>query len=281
MSGTGEFERSEPIDVPGVRHAPENEAGVVLLFAKTHKRLGFPIIDKIQEGFPDCWAFQHTLRGTRRVWIEFEFRSRGFRSHLKSHARQLKMIRPKRGYVVCWENDWPECRRYVEVLELRSSLGSGFRVWVQAARPKYQTGLDEAPRRRKNEWSWTVHGRARPGDLVLMWRAGTPSEARRYEVDPDLLQSFANIYEVTSLPRRDRKWGWTANVRQIALLQKPLRLGALRADPILRETSWMKGNLQGRKDVTPYWWRFYDLVVRLNPALKNDEKLKRYRPDLP
>jgi hypothetical protein len=109
---------------------------------------------------------------------------------------------------------------------------------------------------------------------VLMWRAGTTAEAKKHWADEDLLHSFANIFEVTTRPQRDRKWGWQANVRQLALLKNPLRLGALRTDRILSSTPWMKFSLRGRWDVTPYWWRLSELIVRLNPELKKNKRLQ-------
>jgi hypothetical protein len=270
MGASRERERSEPIAIEGVQHAPENEAGVILLFAKLHKKIGFPIIDRIQDRFPDCYAYLRTANGTRRIWIEFEYRSNAFKRHLS----QLKGVRPKKGFVVCWHHDWLGCERHVKVIELRTCIGLGRRVWLQSTRPKYQWGLDQTPYRRRNRMEWTVSGRARPGDLVLMWRAGTTAEAKKYEADEDLLHSFANIFEVTTRPWRDRRWGWQADVRQLALLRNPLRLGALRADRILSRTPWMKFSLRGRWDVTPYWWRLSELIVRLNPELKKNKRFQ-------
>ncbi len=270
MGASREHERSEPIAIEGVQHAPENEAGVILLFAKLHKKIGFPIIDRIQDRFPDCYAYRRTPNGTRRIWIEFEYRSNAFKRHL----RQLKGVRPKKGLVVCWHHDWLECERHAEVIELRSCIGLGRRVWLQSTLPEFQWGLDQTPYRRRNQMQWTVSGRARPGDLVLMWRAGTMAEAKKYKADEDLLHSFANIFEVTTRPRRDRKWGWQANVRQLALLRNPLPLGALRADRILSRTPWMKFDLRGRWDVTPYWWRLSELIARLNPELKKNKRFQ-------
>lgn len=265
-----EHERSEPIAIEGVQHAPENEAGVILLFAKLHKKIGFPIIDRIQDRFPDCYAYRRTPNGTRRIWIEFEYRSNAFKKHL----RQLKGVRPKKGVIVCWHHDWLGCERHAEVIELRTRIGLGRHVWLQSTLPSHQGGLDAAPSMKRNRWSWSVSGRARPGDLVLMWRAGTKAGARRENVDEDLLHSFANIFEVTTRPWRDRRWGWQANVRQLALLRNPLRLGALRADRILSRTPWMKFSLQGRWDVTPYWWRLSELIARLNPELKKNQRFQ-------
>lgn len=127
----GAEERSDLIAYNGMRYAPENELGVVFLFGKMHKNLGFPEIDVVQPQFPDCWAYQRVGGGTRRIWIEFEFRSRSFKSHLAD----LKGLHPKRGLVVCWENDWPEVRRYADVIELKTAIGFGRRVWIQSTGP--------------------------------------------------------------------------------------------------------------------------------------------------
>lgn len=261
-------ERSDLIAFDGMRYAPENELGVVLLFGKMHKDLGFPELDVIQPQFPDCWAFQKTQAGTRRVWIEFEYRSRSF----KPHVRQLRHLRPKKGIVVCWENDWPEVRRYAEVIELKTEVGFGKRVWLQCTGPRYQNELDEVYRRRKGDWTWTVSGRARPGDLVLMYRSGTKSEARRYDADETLLQSIANVYEVTSYPKWNKKWKWEANVRQIADVEEPLRLEHLRDDPILRRAGWVRAQFRGRPEVTAHWWRLRQLILQMNKSLQRNKQ---------
>jgi hypothetical protein len=266
--------RSQIINLDGMVHAPENEQGVVLLFAKLHRRLGFPIIDIIKTGFPDCWAFHKTSSGSKRTWIEFEFKSSSFQSHLK----QLKGVRPHKGYLVCWEHNWPECEKFVEVIDLRHQANAGRRVFLQATKPNFQAELDEMPKSWKRYWTWTVPYRAKPGDILLMWRAGTPSEARRYDVDPDLLHSFANIFEVTSFPKEDKNWRRMAYVRQIAKIENPLYLGQIRSDPVLRKSSWVRASMQGQPDLTPYWWRIYHLLLDLNPKLKRDKKFIQLDP---
>ena len=261
-------ERSDLIAFKGLRYAPENELGVVLLFGKIHRDLGFPEIDVIGPGFPDCWAYQKTRRGTRRIWIEFEFRTRSF----KTHTQRLRSMKPKRGIVVCWEHNWPYLEKYADVIELKTAVGFGKRVWLQCTNPEYQGTLDDAPMRRRTQWEFTVSARARPNDIVLMYRSGTKREARRYEVDETLLQSIANIYEVTSLPEIDKKWGRSAYVRQVGLLREPLRLEHLREDIYLKNAGWVRAKLQGRPEVTAHWWRLLQLILQMNPKLRKDKK---------
>lgn len=270
-------ERSLPIYFQGMRHAPENELGVVFLFSKVAKRLGFKEIDIIQPHFPDCYAYRSTNSGVVRTWIEFEFRSSNFKSHIKNN--DLKTVKPRKGIVVCWDHDWEECEKHVEVIALRVYLGLGRQVWTQNTKPEYQDGLDEIPKRRTKGWTWSVAPGARPGDLSLMYRAGNKSDAKRHGVNEDLLQSIANICIVKSFPKKRKKFGHGAEVVQLAILKNPLRLEQMRKDKILKSAPFVLKNMFGRNNVTPYWYRFYDLIIKLNPYKDIQNALKPYQPE--
>jgi hypothetical protein len=269
-------DRSFPINFEGMRHAPENELGVVFLFSKVARRLGFLEVDVIQQHFPDCWAFHRTNSGVARTWIEFEFRSHSFKTHLK----KLKGLKSRKGIVICWEHDWKQCEKYAKVIELKTALNLGRQVWVQSTLPKYQTGLDGTPRCRKKDWHWTVSGKARPGDLVLMYRAGEKREARFYEVDENLLQSIRNIFVVKSVPKPARKWRYSAEVAQITKLENPLRFEMMRQDPILKAAPFISAQMQGQPNLTPYWYRIYDLILQLNPYRNVRKALRPFRPEV-
>jgi hypothetical protein len=104
----------EPIDFRGLRHAPTNEQGVVYLFGMVSRELGFTV-EAIQNAFPDCEG-KYILDRKKNLWagarIEFEFLASNFREH-GHDASQCD-------YIVCWENDWPECP--VTVIELRREI---------------------------------------------------------------------------------------------------------------------------------------------------------------
>ena len=104
----------EPIDFRGLRHAPTNEQGVVYLFGMVSRELGFTV-EAIQNAFPDCEG-KYILDRKKNLWagarIEFEFLASNFREH-GHDASQCD-------YIVCWENDWPECP--VPVIELRREI---------------------------------------------------------------------------------------------------------------------------------------------------------------
>jgi len=102
----------EPMELRVMRWTPTNEMGVVALFIEFRKELGFPIIEVIRTNFPDASVFEVASRGYIRKYIEFEFRSSGYKSHLKSKR--------KCHYVVCWDHDWKDCP--IPVIELRKQI---------------------------------------------------------------------------------------------------------------------------------------------------------------
>jgi hypothetical protein len=102
----------EPMELGVMRWTPTNEMGVVALFIEFRKELGFPIIEVIRTNFPDAAVFEEASKGYVRKYIEFEFRSSGYRSHLKSKR--------KCHYVVCWEHDWKDCP--IPVIELKNQI---------------------------------------------------------------------------------------------------------------------------------------------------------------
>jgi hypothetical protein len=107
----------EPINFGGLLHAPVNEQGVVLLFGMLAEKLGFRV-QLVRQGYPDCKAARHIGDGRyEEVNIEFEFRSSGFKSHLKEEV--------KTDFIVCWVHDWKNCPSSIQVLELRALIQSG------------------------------------------------------------------------------------------------------------------------------------------------------------
>ena len=104
----------EPMELQVMRWTPTNEMGVVALFIEFRKELGFPIVEVIRVRFPDAAVFESSSKGYVRKYIEFEFRSSGYKVHLKSKR--------KCHYVVCWENNWKDCP--IPVIELKSMIPS-------------------------------------------------------------------------------------------------------------------------------------------------------------
>ena len=84
------------------------------MFGMLSNELGFEV-ESVQSGFPDCDAKLRMSDGTfERVAIEFEFKSSEFLRHGHDADRC--------DFVVCWENDWAECPKDLEIIELRKII---------------------------------------------------------------------------------------------------------------------------------------------------------------
>lgn len=99
------------INFRGLVYSPLNENGVVFLFGKVAGDLNM-YVEEIKPGFPDCIARRFTGKGWERLRVEFEYRSRNF----KSHAHDPSAC----DMVVCWEHDWADCP--LEVIELKDRI---------------------------------------------------------------------------------------------------------------------------------------------------------------
>jgi hypothetical protein len=100
---------------------PQNENGVVYIFALAAKALGFDV-QSVQAAFPDCRA---TWRG-KRARIEFEYRSSNFERH-GHDPRGCDLV-------VCWKHDWPGMPAGLAPLELRKLFGHSRDVFLVAYR---------------------------------------------------------------------------------------------------------------------------------------------------
>jgi len=91
---------------------PKSEAGVISLFAKIHRELGFPFLKVLRDNFPDCIAENNEGKGVR---IEFEWKSSNFGP--KGHDHDPKEC----DYIVCWVNDLGTMAP-VKVIELKELI---------------------------------------------------------------------------------------------------------------------------------------------------------------
>lgn len=96
----------------GLVYSPVNENGVIFLFGKVAADLNM-YVETIRTGFPDCIAKRYIGKGRwEDVRIEFEFRSSDFPRH-KHHPDDCDAI-------VCWEDDWRDRPKRIEVIALKS-----------------------------------------------------------------------------------------------------------------------------------------------------------------
>jgi hypothetical protein len=111
-----------------IEEAPVNEQGVVFIFAKTHQLLGFPIIERPQQEFPDCRSTCIRTGVLTRVNIEFKYncaaafkKGRGIDRY---HGQKIN-------YLICWINDSIKntaifSRAGIEVISLKDELEKFF-----------------------------------------------------------------------------------------------------------------------------------------------------------
>jgi len=238
--------RPEVLKDASLHYAPENEQGVVFLFAEWARRRRIRV-DRIGTGFPDCIAYAPADGKERRIRIEFEFRSRSFHTHRHDPG--------KCDWLVCWEDNWPSAPAGLRVIELRREYGLGFNVWIQ---PVEAWRKDELNSVRRSTWS--VAGRAHAGDLILFY----------------LKMPEGCISQVWKLAEnaKSRRAGWKpgkdvmASIQRIAVLKSPLFLEDFKRDRYLATAPFVRGSFQGRPNATEYWPELRELILDRNPSLK-------------
>ncbi len=247
---------AEEINFQGMRYAPEGELGVVYLFSKLQRQLGFASVVRLGDSFPDCEALRRTGRGrARAVQIEFEFRSRSFLAHHKRAG--LKAV----DLIICWEDNWsPEDRgllkrHRVEIIELRKELGLAGDVWLHIATKPYQDSYLEDLRRGPKTGALPCFKGAKRGDLMLDY-IGAPFS---YIAGIERLTSDA--YQATSGP-----FPYRADTHRIFTLDAPVHMTRMKGERSLAGAPFLKtGGLQGYPRVTEYWPQLCMLILRLNP----------------
>jgi hypothetical protein len=213
-------------------------------------------IEEIRSSYPDCIAYQKVQGKEKRIRIEFEFKSKSFKNHHHS-VNQCD-------WIVCWEHNWPDAPKHLNIIELRREFRLGFNVWVTPVREPYKEELSRARRT-----GWSMPSQAHKDELVLF-----------YFTHPD--RSFNYIYKLTERATKQVA-GWKpgkdymAGIQRICALNAPIFLEDLQRHRVLRTAGFVRGKIKGRPNVTEYWPYLYELIVRRNPSLKRG--LAVYAPD--
>ena len=121
----------DKIEFKSLSCTPVNELGVVYLFVVLLETFDFKI-ESIQSGYPDCLARRKV--GNNRweeVRIEFEYDSRSF----KVHGHDPSDV----DVIICWEHNWKECPKRIEIIELASLLGDAEQIDKQIQNKKALT----------------------------------------------------------------------------------------------------------------------------------------------
>ncbi|RMH07316.1 MAG: hypothetical protein D6704_05270 [Nitrospirae bacterium] len=246
--------RGDILDGAPLHSAPENELGVVFLFAHLARRWRLRI-EKFGAGFPDCIAYQKVQEGEKRVRIEFEYKSRSFKTH--GHS--------PRGcdWIVCWEHNWADAPSSLRIVELRREFGLGFNVWIMPVNDPYKEVLLDT-----KSAIWSVPSQAHKNDLVVF-----------YFTRPE--KAFTYIYRLRD--RANKIWAdwkrgkdYMAPITRVCELRSPIFLEDLKRHSVL-STSPFSRFQRGRPNVTEYWPYLYDMIMRRNPPLK--QQLSKYVPE--
>ena len=240
-----------------LEYAPVNELGVVFLFSQIARRRGFRIVE-IRPQFPDCLANRRVGDAEKPCRIEFEFRSSNFRAH--GHD-------PKGcDLIVCWQHDWPDVPRTLEVIELKRLFGVARKVWIQQAIKSQHDNVEK----RGTMW-WALSKWATPGDLLLMYRCY-----------PVCAITNVFIFSGNELVRGQAGWRdgkcFAGEISRVCKLPSPIFLSDLRQHKVIQTASFVRRNMQGiGLRATEYWPYLYEMIVERNPAAAKD--LRRFRPE--
>lgn len=249
--------RPEVLEGAPLRYAPQNELGVVFLFSHLAKKLGIKSIDEIRPQFPDCIAHKKVGGRERKIRIEFEFKSKNF----KTQRHPIKGC----DMIVCWEHNWPDSPKNIEIVELRKFFDLGFNVWIQPVSGKFGESLSKL-----NYYdSWSVPSLANKGDLLLY-----------YHTSPD--KCIKDIFKLGSRVGKGPA-GWKkgkdyfGSIRRVCSLKSPVFFEDLKQHKILKTSYFVRSGMQGRPRATEYWPYIYEMIIKRNPSLK--KILSKCSPD--
>jgi hypothetical protein len=118
---------------------------------------------------------------------------------------------------------------------------------------------------------WSISPKSHVGDLVLFYYK-TPEKC------------IKDIFEITGESFKDKAGEYTekeydlfARIELISRIRSPLFYDEMKRDKYLSTSQMIGGKMQGKFDVTAYWYRIYELIIAKNPSLK--KKLSRFSPD--
>lgn len=242
--------------------APDNEQGVVFLFSHLARKKYGLRVERIQTGFPDCIAYQ----GTKRIRIEFEFKSKNFKTH--------RHVAKDCDWIVCWEHNWPDVPDNVQVEELRQQFGQGFNVWFQPVSVIDGENYADNLGTRKMWDRWSVPSQAMVGDLLLYYRTAKCLDQK---------SCVREIFRIVGPVEHVKKAGWkagadyAAQIRMVCKLKAPLHLDEMRENKVVCSAGFIRGQMQGRYRATDYWPELYRMIVSRNPRI--EPILRKYGPD--
>jgi hypothetical protein len=240
-----------------MQYAPANELGVVFLFAHVARRLQFRV-DEIRRQFPDCVAYRRLGDVEKKLRLEFEFKSSGFKAH-RHDSKKCDVI-------VCWHHDWPDVPSSIEVIELKRHFGVARKVWILQALKSQFDYLDK-----HNYMNWGMSKWSMPGDVLLMYRCSP-------------VCAITDVFVVSGDEIERGTAGWRDGdayfrlVKRVCRLRSPIFLEDLRKHRVVKTASFVRRNMQGVGLLaTEYWPYLHDMILERNPTVA--KPMARFRPD--
>ena len=170
------------INFRGLVYSPINEQGVVFLFGKVAHEFGM-YVELIRTGCPDCIAKRYVGKDKwEDIRIEFEFKSSDFLRH-KHKTEDADMI-------VCWEHDWQNCPKSIEILELKNEINKLENISVEAPDRVSKSGehdIDEHLKRVSKESVEIFNA------LMSRGREFLEEEDKRKRVEVEVMMMFARV----------------------------------------------------------------------------------------
>lgn len=167
--------------------------------------------------------------------------------------------------IVCWEHNWPDVPKHIEIIELRKYFDLGFNVWIQPVSGEYGTILSEL----NFSDSWSVPSLANKGDLLLYYHT-TPNKC--------IKDIFRLLSRVKKEPARWKKGkDYFGSIRRVCALKSPVFFEDLKQHKILKTSYFVRSGMQGRPRATEYWPYIYEMIIKRNPSIK--KALSKYSPD--
>ncbi len=247
--------RPEILENAPLHYAPINEFGVVYLFASIAPKLKIRV-EEIRAAFPDCIAYQKAGNKEKRLRIEFEFKSRNFKTH-KHNPDECD-------WIVCWEDNWSECPEHIEVFELKNYFGFGKQVWILPVKADQTDFLNE------KSCNWSISANSSIGDILLMYRSS------KEKAITDIYIRTGNLFKEEATWRKGT--ACYAEVKHLCHLKSPIFWEDLKNDRILKTAPFVLRKLQGvENNASEYWFFLYDKIIKRNPTL--EKKLNKYSPE--
>lgn len=149
---------------------------------------------------------------------------------------------------------------------MRKEFGLGFNVWIQPVSSPYKEKLSQL----NYSSSWSVPSRASKGDLIFYYHTHSPDKCVK---EAFLLTSAVKHQKAYWKPGMD----YMGSIRLVCRLKAPLFFEDFQRDHFLGTAGFVRGQMQGRPNVTEYWPYLYDRILRRNPSIRRP--LERYAPD--